>query len=89
MAEATIGQHNGLNPQTPLGEGSASVQYPIKLAKYFPLHAAVAVCGKPEAGKEVGEEAILAIKLLLENGAKWNDLNNQDETRGCIALKLG
>ena len=89
MAEATIEQHNGLTPQTSLREGSAGVQYPIKATKYFPLHAAVAACGKPEAGKEVGEEAFRTIKYLLENGAKWNGLNDHDETPGCIALKLG
>ena len=29
------------------------------------------------------------IKLLLENGAIWNDVDMNDETPGCLALRLG
>lgn len=53
-----------------------------------PLHAAIASCGKVEGGKEAGDEAFQTVELLLQNGAIWNDLN-EDDTPGCIALKLG
>jgi len=32
---------------------------------------------------------VKTVHLLLENGGIWNDLNSEDETPGCIALKLG
>ncbi|KAF3051341.1 Arginine N-methyltransferase 2 [Didymella keratinophila] len=35
------------------------------------------------------EAATKTIKLLFENGAIWNDLDANGETRGCIALRLG
>ncbi|KAI4280269.1 MAG: hypothetical protein L6R38_004576 [Xanthoria sp. 2 TBL-2021] len=35
------------------------------------------------------EAAIETVKLLLLNGAIWNDLNKDDETPGCLALRLG
>ncbi|KAL8808495.1 MAG: hypothetical protein Q9182_000046 [Xanthomendoza sp. 2 TL-2023] len=40
-----------------------------------------------EDGGEVA--AIETVKLLLENGAIWNDLDKNDETPGCLALRLG
>ncbi|KAL8954783.1 MAG: hypothetical protein Q9193_007086, partial [Seirophora villosa] len=45
----------------------------------------------PESGGEGNEEeaAVRAVKLLLQNGAIWNDLNKDDETPGCLALRLG
>ena len=30
-----------------------------------------------------------AVRLLLQNGAIWNDIDKNDETPGCIALRLG
>lgn len=36
--------------------------------------------------EETGSEAV---KLLLENGAIWNQLDNNNETPGCIAHRLG
>ncbi|KAL8771888.1 MAG: hypothetical protein Q9209_002826 [Squamulea sp. 1 TL-2023] len=37
-----------------------------------------------------GREAVVeTVKLLLLNGAIWNDLNKDDETPGCLALRLG
>lgn len=33
-------------------------------------------------------DAAKTVKLLLQQGAIWNDLNNDNETPGCIALKL-
>ncbi|QIW98875.1 hypothetical protein AMS68_004393 [Peltaster fructicola] len=72
---------------------------------FTPLHAAVAACeqdddladvsGADGAGDAVhkhalDEEAALAtVRVLFENGAIWNDLDNNDETPGCIALRLG
>ncbi|KAL9638662.1 MAG: hypothetical protein Q9204_001414 [Flavoplaca sp. TL-2023a] len=40
--------------------------------------------------KAIGEEAAVeTVKLLLLNGAIWNDLNKDNETPGCLALRLG
>lgn len=35
------------------------------------------------------EAATKTMKLLFENGAIWNDLDMNEETPGCIALRLG
>ncbi|MCJ1300432.1 Arginine N-methyltransferase 2 [Hypocenomyce scalaris] len=35
------------------------------------------------------EAAKKTMRLLLMNGAIWNDLNKNDETPGCLALRLG
>ncbi|KZF24533.1 arginine N-methyltransferase 2 [Xylona heveae TC161] len=35
------------------------------------------------------EKAQKTIRLLLQNGAIWNDLDNNNETPGCLALRLG
>ncbi|KAF2464845.1 arginine N-methyltransferase 2 [Lindgomyces ingoldianus] len=72
-----------------LKEGSANVQDPTATAAISPLHAAIAACGKVDERKEADENAVKTVELLLENGAIWNDLNKEDETPGCIALKLG
>ncbi|KAI4192606.1 MAG: hypothetical protein LQ348_003097 [Seirophora lacunosa] len=47
--------------------------------------------GNAESGGEGNEEeaAVRTVKLLLQNGAIWNDLNKDDETPGCLALRLG
>ncbi|KAH7392614.1 S-adenosyl-L-methionine-dependent methyltransferase [Pyrenochaeta sp. MPI-SDFR-AT-0127] len=72
-----------------LKEGSANVQDPTATVATSPLHAAITSCGKVEEGKEAGDDAVQTIELLLQNGAIWNDLNKEDETPGCIALRLG
>lgn len=72
-----------------LKEGSANVQDPTATVATSPLHAAIAACGKAEDGKEAGNDAVQTVELLLQNGAIWNDLNKEDETPGCIALRLG
>ena len=72
-----------------LQEGSANVQDPTASVATSPLHAAIAACGKADEGKEADDKAIQTVQLLLENGAIWNDLNKEDETPGCIALRLG
>ncbi len=72
-----------------LKEGSANVQDPTATIATSPLHAAIAACGKAEDGKEADRNAVETVELLLQNGAIWNDLNKEDETPGCIALRLG
>lgn len=72
-----------------LKEGSANVQDPTATVATSPLHAAIAACGKAEEAKEAGEDAVKTVELLLSNGAIWNDLNKEDDTPGCIALRLG
>ncbi|KAJ9614507.1 Arginine N-methyltransferase 2 [Cladophialophora chaetospira] len=71
-----------------LKNGSANVQDPTVSVASSPLHAAISACGKAEKGNEAGEDAVKTLELLLENGAIWNDLNKEDETPGCIALRL-
>ncbi|KAJ4297769.1 Arginine N-methyltransferase 2 [Kalmusia sp. IMI 367209] len=72
-----------------LKEGSANVQDPTATAASSPLHAAILSCGEAKEGKEAGEDAVQTVDVLLQNGAIWNDLNKEDETPGCIALRLG
>jgi protein arginine N-methyltransferase 2 len=67
-----------------LKDGSANVQDPTATVATSPLHAAIA-----SAGKEEGDAAVQTVELLLQNGAIWNDLNKEDDTPGCIALRLG
>ena len=44
----------------------------------------------PETGQdEKTTAAIQTVKLLLENGAIWNDVDVNDETPGCLARRLG
>ena len=88
---------SGLKPllNTP---GNASVQDPS--TGETPLHAAIRACG-PAAPKPEGdgsendgpegcvEEATDTIKELFSSGAIWNDVDNRDETPGCVAHRLG
>ena len=62
-----------------LKDGSANVYVDGKA----PLHAAIASGANDEVA------TVKTVHLLLENGGIWNDLNSEDETPGCIALKLG
>ncbi|KAI4216967.1 MAG: hypothetical protein LQ351_000916 [Letrouitia transgressa] len=41
--------------------------------------------GKEDIERSAGE----TVKLLLQRGAIWNDVDKNDETPGCLALKLG
>ncbi|WPH04866.1 protein arginine N-methyltransferase 2-like protein [Acrodontium crateriforme] len=85
-----------------LRTGSAKIQDPE--TGFSPLHAAIASCepdedekmedaedaGDAVHGNALSEESALAtVKLLLENGAVWNELDNNDETPGCTAHRLG
>ncbi|KAL8941678.1 MAG: hypothetical protein Q9216_002091, partial [Gyalolechia sp. 2 TL-2023] len=45
--------------------------------------------GQAEEQESDNEDAISTVKLLLQNGAIWNDLDKNDETPGCLALRLG
>ncbi|KAL8860434.1 MAG: hypothetical protein Q9178_003093 [Gyalolechia marmorata] len=45
--------------------------------------------GDTEEKGHADEAAIETVKLLLLNGAIWNDLDKKDETPGCLALRLG
>ena len=40
-------------------------------------------------GEDEIKNAQMTIKLLLENGAIWNDVDVNNETPGCLALRLG
>jgi protein arginine N-methyltransferase 2 len=72
--------------------GNASVQDPE--TGYTPLHAAIAACGsaqdaaKPEEEISI-EKAKEVVKELFLSGAIWNDLDTNNETPGCMALRLG
>jgi protein arginine N-methyltransferase 2 len=72
-----------------LKEGSANVQDPTASVATSPLHAAIASCGKAADGQEADDNAVQTVEFLLQNGAIWNDLNKEDDTPGCIALRLG
>jgi protein arginine N-methyltransferase 2 len=83
--------------------GSARIKDPD--TGFSPLHAAIAACEADEDLNEdssmngegdaihsdaLGEESALAtVQLLFENGAIWNELDNNDETPGCMAIRLG
>lgn len=57
-----------------------------------PLHAAITACGeKPSDGESDAKEdaGCDTVRLLLENGAIWNQLDSNNETPGCIAFRLG
>ncbi|KAL5614378.1 hypothetical protein BROUX41_004484 [Berkeleyomyces rouxiae] len=74
--------------------GSASCMDPA--TRETPLHAAIRACGPadPEDDGAEGEdgcveEAREAMQELFFCGAIWNDLDDHDETAGCVALRLG
>ncbi|KAF2218645.1 S-adenosyl-L-methionine-dependent methyltransferase [Elsinoe ampelina] len=89
--------------KTLLKTGSANVR--DEDTRTTPLHAALLACedadvnGEPQgegdegdaiSGKALQEEgAMKTIRLLFENGAIWNDLDTNNETPGCLALRLG
>jgi len=72
-----------------LRNGSANVRDPT--TGTTPLHATIAACSQSEKQEKKGLEMTAAnvVELLLQNGAIWNDLDKNDETPGCIALRLG
>ena len=69
---------------------------------FTPLHAAIAAC-EPEEEEEkqangtadknqeqekVAQSGLETVRFLLEEGAIWNDLDQNDETPGCLARRL-
>lgn len=76
-----------------LKNGSANVRDPA--TGTTPLHAAVQACDPTSstgdaaaAAAKSEDEAAEVMHLLLQNGAIWNDLNKDNETPGCVALRL-
>ncbi|KAJ9164612.1 Arginine N-methyltransferase 2 [Coniochaeta hoffmannii] len=77
--------------------GRASARDPV--TGETPLHAAIRALGPvpgPEASEEEKKEdeasveaAIATIKELFLWGAIWNDVDDRDETPGCLADRLG
>jgi protein arginine N-methyltransferase 2 len=77
--------------------GVASAQDPVTLES--PLHAAIRSLGprpSPDASeeelsedKQAVEAAIAVIRELFQWGAIWNDVDDRDETPGCLAARLG
>jgi protein arginine N-methyltransferase 2 len=69
---------------------------------FTPLHAAIAACEPSEEQhtngealepsgdeqKKTNEAAADTVRLLLQSGAIWNDLDSNNETPGCIARRL-
>ncbi|OGM48031.1 arginine N-methyltransferase 2 [Aspergillus bombycis] len=70
---------------------------------YAPLHAAIAACEpdddepngvqtngeQTDEQKSVVEKGSATVRFLLQEGAIWNDLDNNNETPGCVARRLG
>lgn len=70
---------------------------------YTPLHTAIAACepdAEPNAsGNDLGaaeqersktlDAGAESVRLLLQSGAIWNDLDKNNETPGCIARRIG
>lgn len=69
-----------------LKTSSPNVQDPD--SKRTPLHVAIAGCNKDDPPEKL-RAAEDTLKLLLQNGAIWNDLDGDGETPGCIAYRLG
>lgn len=68
--------------------GKASLQDPV--TGETPLHVAIRSCG-PAAGcdAEELEKAKATVTELLMWGGIWNDVDDHDETPGCVAFRLG
>lgn len=54
-----------------------------------PLHAAVRACGPSALGPAELEKAKATLGELLLWGGIWNDVDEHNETPGCVALRLG
>lgn len=44
---------------------------------------------KPAIDPEILQSGVLTVKFLLQEGAIWNDLDNNNETAGCLARRIG
>ena len=105
QAQLTIlaASHHDVESLRPLLRiGSASVQ--DSETGSTSLHAAIAACepssnglvldsehlnGRVNGTRSDVEAAAKTVKLLLQNGAIWNDVDKNNETPGCLALRLG
>ncbi|KAL1837931.1 hypothetical protein VTJ49DRAFT_3251 [Mycothermus thermophilus] len=69
--------------------GRASAQDPV--TGETPLHAAIRACGSPSEDDDPAdlEAARKTVYELLLWGAIWNDVDNHNETPGCVARRLG
>lgn len=70
--------------------GKASAQDPA--TGETPLHAAIRSCGpagESQDGSAAVEQAKATVSELLLWGGIWNDVDDRDETPGCVALRLG
>ncbi|KAJ9142204.1 Arginine N-methyltransferase 2 [Pleurostoma richardsiae] len=75
--------------------GKASCQDPS--TRETPLHAAVRACGPAPSSSSAEVEAEIddtsaaqaTVRELFLSGAIWNDVDDHDETPGCVALRLG
>ncbi|KAL2123151.1 hypothetical protein VTJ04DRAFT_3606 [Mycothermus thermophilus] len=69
--------------------GRASAQDPV--TGETPLHAAIRSCGSPSEDDDPAdlEAASKTVYELLLWGAIWNDVDNHNETPGCVARRLG
>ncbi|WYZ34685.1 hypothetical protein EsH8_I_000961 [Colletotrichum jinshuiense] len=69
--------------------GKASCQDPT--TGETPLHAAIRACGpaKEDDDDLKIEEAKETMEKLFLSGAIWNDVDSNNETPGCLALRLG
>lgn len=63
---------------------------------FTPLHSAIAACepetngdGPSQIDPDTLKSGVDSVKLLLQEGAIWNDLDNNDETPGCLARRIG
>ncbi|KAK8049677.1 arginine N-methyltransferase 2 [Apiospora phragmitis] len=85
--------HHDLASLKPLLDvpGRASVQEPT--TGETPLHAAIRSCGAAAAATGATTTDLEAAKSVLEelffNGAIWNDVDSNNETPGCVAVRLG
>ena len=52
-----------------------------------PLHAAIA--GAASSSEEESAAAVDTVRLLLQSGGIWNELDGNGETPGCLARRLG
>ncbi|KAH9998903.1 arginine N-methyltransferase 2 [Xylariaceae sp. FL0662B] len=67
--------------------GRASVQEPT--TGETPLHAAIRGSAANGSGTADVEAAKAVVHELFMNGAIWNDVDNNNETPGCVADRLG
>jgi type IV protein arginine methyltransferase len=71
-------------------DGCRAVDVQQQSSGYTPLHAAIISCvssGSEPQSITMIEQAEDTVRLLLNNGAIWNQLDSNDRTPGCIAYE--